>query len=323
MAHTMIYRELNDGNRIPQIGLGTMNLGNTKTYEVVSEALKLGYREFDTAHHYNNEAGVGRAIRESGIPREEIFVTDKLWITDYVGTDPEKSIDRMLKRLGLDYIDLLLIHIPIGNTLKAWRAMEAAKKAGKVKSIGLSSFYDERLDEIMQNAEIKPAVMQMEIHPKLQQKEMRAFCNKHGIVMQAFYPLGHADPDLIGNPLFAEIGKKYGRNSGEVILRWHIQEGTQIFPGYSVPEFLESNLNVLDFELSDEDMEKIRAFDQNLSYYPTRGIPDDEMWVALADEIHLCLPDDQAMIFDEESEKKSTYVYDPAKDEHNTNKFEE
>lgn len=311
------YVTLNDGNRIPQLGLGTMNLGNSKVYEVARKAIDLGYRMFDTGHHYNNEAGVGKAFIDSGVPREELWITDKLWITDYVCNDPTEAIDRMLKRTGLEYLDLLLIHIPLGDTLKAWRAMEAAKKAGKIKSIGLSSFYDARLNEILDNAEILPAVIQMECHPKLQQKEMRKLMNEKGIAMQAFYPLGHADPDLINNKLFTELANKYGKNNGQIILRWHLQENTVIFPGYSAPEYLASNLEIFGFELSEEEMNRIRAYDEDLSYYPTRHMPEEEMWVQLAGEMHLCLPDDKAVLFDEEREKASTYVYDPAKDEHN------
>jgi diketogulonate reductase-like aldo/keto reductase len=262
------YITLNDGNKIPQLGLGVYMIeGNEKTKEACLNALKLGYRHIDTAHGYMNEEGVGEAIKESGISREEIFITSKLWISDYSDGKAAASIDKMLKRLGVEYLDLLLIHQQFGAYMDAWRAMEDAVKAGKVRSIGLSNFESNRLEEVLEQAEIKPAVLQVECHPYYQQDALKKRIESYGTKLESWYPLGHGDTALIQEPVFTELAEKYGKTNVQIILRWHIQEGSIIFPKTENTEHMKANMQIFDFELTGEEMSSIRALDKNERFY--------------------------------------------------------
>ena len=257
--------KLNDGRVMPSVGIGTYLLSPDEAEASVAEALKVGYRLIDTANAYQNERAVGRAIKASGIPREEIFVETKLWPSVY--TDPE-AIDKTLKRLDLDYIDLLLLHQPAGDYITGYKMIEKALKEGKVKSIGISNFYGERLDNLLNNIEIKPAVTQVETHPYYQQNEMKEKLRKYDTKIQAWFPLGGRGNDsVLTEDIIKELSNKYGKSPAQIILRWHNQKGVIVIPGSKNPEHIKDNLNIFDFELSEEDMKKIDELDNNTPFY--------------------------------------------------------
>lgn len=283
------YITLNDGTKIPQLGLGTYMIeGNERTKETCLTALKAGYRHIDTAHGYMNEEGVGQAIRESGIDRSEIWITSKLWISDYADGKAAAAIDRMLDRLGVEYIDLLLIHQQFGAYMDAWRAMEAAVKAGKVRSIGLSNFESDRLEQVLEAAEIKPSVLQVECHPYYQQQELKKRIAPYGTVLESWYPLGHGDAGLIQEPVFTELAEKYHKSNVQIILRWHIQEGTILFPKSENPEHIRGNMDIFDFELTEEEMNRVRSLDKNERFYTFADLPVEEQEAQMAQWV---LPD--------------------------------
>lgn len=260
----MEYATLNNGIKMPMAGIGTFLLTPDEAEASVLSALQCGYRLIDTANAYVNEKAVGRAMRKSGIPRDEIFLETKLWPSFY---EQEDAVEKTLQRLGTDYIDLLLIHQPAGNYVAGYRLMEKAYKEGKVRAIGLSNFTPEQVQEILDICEVKPAVLQTEVHPYSQEKELKAFLDKEGIVIQAWYPLGHGDKALIQEPLFTEFGKKYGKSNAQIILRWHIQAGNIVIPGSKNPAHIKDNLNLFDFALTDDEMAKITALDKQKRYY--------------------------------------------------------
>ena len=262
--------KLNNGIEMPQIGLGTFMMKPNEAEEAVYNALKSGYRLIDTANAYQNERAVGRGIKKSGVPREEIFLESKLWPTVYT---KETAVDEMLERLGTDYVDLLLIHQPAGDYIAGYKAMEKAYKEGKVKAIGLSNFEGEPLEEILKICEIKPTVIQVEAHPYYPQNELRQRTKKDDIHIQAWYPLGHGDRSLIEEPIFTKLANKYGKSNAQIILRWHIQEGNIIIPGSKNPEHIKENADIFDFELTDEDMNEIAKINKNKRYY----IPNPEL----------------------------------------------
>ena len=260
----MEYATLNNGIKMPMAGIGTFLLTPDEAEASVLSALQCGYRLIDTANAYVNEKAVGRAMRKSGIPRDEIFLETKLWPSFY---EQEDAVEKTLQRLGTDYIDLLLIHQPAGNYVAGYRLMEKAYKEGKVRAIGLSNFTPEQVQEILDICEVKPAVLQTEVHPYSQEKELKAFLDKEGIVIQAWYPLGHGDKALIQEPLFTEFGKKYGKSNAQIILRWHIQAGNIVIPGSKNPAHIKDNFNLFDFALTDDEMAKITALDTQKRYY--------------------------------------------------------
>ena len=253
---------LNDGTKIPQFGLGVYQVpAGAETEKAVREALAMGVRHIDTAHAYQNERSVGIAVRDSGIPREEIWITTKLWPSEYGEGKTAEAIDKALARLGTNTIDLLLLHQQFGDYLGAWRDMEKAVAAGKVRSIGISNFESERLEELCEAAAIKPSVLQVECHPYYQQNALKARIAKYGTVIESWYPIGHGDPGLISEPLFTELGKKYGKTNVQIILRWHIEEGTILFPKTTNPVHMRENFDIFDFSLTEDEMTRIRALD--------------------------------------------------------------
>ena len=262
------YITLNDGNKIPQFGQGVFQIsGDEKTKEACLEAFKLGYRHVDTAHAYQNERGVGQAVKESGIPREEIWITSKLWPSEYGEGKTAKAIDKMLERLQTDHIDLLLLHQQFGDYLGAWKDMEKAVAESKVKSIGLSNFESERLEEVLAAATINPSVLQVECHPYYQQNDLKKRIAPYNTVIESWYPLGHGDAALIEEPVFTKLAEKYGKTNAQIILRWHIQEGIIVFPKSSNPVHIKENIDIFDFELTEEEMNEIRQLDKGFRYF--------------------------------------------------------
>jgi diketogulonate reductase-like aldo/keto reductase len=261
---------LNDGNKIPQLGYGVFLISKDEDAEkCVLEALKVGYRHIDTAHAYFNERGVGKAIKKSGIPRKDIFLTSKLWITEYGEEVTYKAIDKMLKRLDTDYIDLLLLHHPFNDYVGAYKAMEKAQKEGKVKSIGISNFYGEELDDILTKCTVKPAVNQVETHPYFDQRDLVKKLEPYGTKIEAWYPLGHGDKNLINEPIFVKLAEKYKKTNSQVILRWHIQKGFIVFPKSLT--HIKENFEIFDFELTKEEMDEIAKVHKNKRYFnPSR-----------------------------------------------------
>ena len=260
----MEYVTLNNGVQMPMAGIGTFLLTPDEAESSVLSALQCGYRLIDTANAYMNEKAVGRAMERSGLDRKEIFLETKLWPSFYEQSD---AVEKTLDRLDTDYIDLLLIHQPAGNYIAGYQLMEKAYKAGKVKAIGLSNFSAEQIREILDVCEVKPAVLQTEVHPYSQEKALKVFLAREGTVIQAWYPLGHGDKALIQEPLFAELGKKYGKSSVQIILRWHIQDGNIVIPGSKNPDHIRDNFNLFDFSLTDEEMARISAMDREKRYY--------------------------------------------------------
>lgn len=260
----MEYTTLNNGIKMPMAGIGTFLLTPDQAESAVLEALKDGYRLIDTANAYVNEKAVGRAMKKSGLDRIEIFLETKLWPSFY---EQEDAVEKTLERLDTNYIDLLLIHQPSGNYVAGYRLMEKAYKEGKVKAIGLSNFTKEQIQEILDLCEVKPTVLQTEVHPYFQEKELKEFLDKEGIKIQAWYPLGHGDAALLEEPVIAELGKKYQKSTAQIILRWHIQAGTIVIPGSKNPEHIKDNFDLFDFALTDEEMEQIEKLDKNKRYY--------------------------------------------------------
>ena len=256
------YITLNDSTKIPQFGVGVYQVPEGEaTYNTVLDALKMGVRHIDTAHAYQNERSVGKAVKASSIPREEIWITTKLWPHEYGEGKTADAIDKMLKRLDTDYIDLLLLHQQFGDYLGAWKDMEKAVKAGKVKSIGISNFESDRLEELCEAATIKPSVLQVECHPYYQQNALKERIAKYGTVIESWYPIGHGDKGLIGESVFTKLAEKYGKSNVQIILRWHIQEGNIVFPKTTDPDHMKDNFDIFDFELTADEMAEIRALD--------------------------------------------------------------
>lgn len=260
----MKYAQLNNGVKMPMEGVGTFLMSPDEAEASALSALQSGYRLIDTANAYVNEKAVGRAMKKSGVPREEIFLETKLWPSFY---EQDDAVDKTLQRLNTDYIDLLLIHQPAGNYVAGYRLMEKAYKEGKVRAIGLSNFKKEQIEEILSLCEVKPTILQTELHPYNQEPDLKAFLSKNGMAAQAWYPLGHGDRALRAEPLFAKLGEKYGKTSTQIILRWHIQAGNVVIPGSKNPEHIKSNFDLFDFELTADEMAQIAAMNQNKRYY--------------------------------------------------------
>ncbi|WP_127753669.1 aldo/keto reductase [Devosia sp. 1566] len=254
---------LNDGNSIPQLGFGVWQVPNNEVQAAVSEALQAGYRSIDTAQGYNNEEGVGRAIKDSGIGREELFITSKLRTRDQAYDKAIKSFHGSLEKLGLDYLDLFLIHWPVPGQDKypeAWKAFVQLQKEGLIKSIGVSNFLPEHLERIIGETGVTPAVNQIEVHPEYQQRDVLDFHVKNRIAIESYSPLGSGA--ALKNPTIAEIAEKHGKSPAQAILRWHIQEGFIVIPKSTHPERIRANIDVFDFELDGEDLQRIAGLDR-------------------------------------------------------------
>lgn len=261
---------LNNGVEMPRFGLGTFAQSSP---EVVKQscltAFAAGYRHIDTAHAYGCERAIGQAVRESGIPRSEIFVASKLWPNEYGEEITTEAIDKMLKRLQLDYIDLIFLHHPVGDYIGAWQDLEKAYQAGKVRALGLTNFdIDEKaFQAILDNAKIKPHVIQMELHPYAQRVEMRKKAARYNIVVEGWFPLGHGDAGLLGDETIKQIAKAHGKTSAQIILRWHLQEGFSVIPGSQNPSHIRENISIWDFELSEVEMQSMRSLNSECRFY--------------------------------------------------------
>lgn len=255
---------LNNGITCPVIGIGTFMLAPADAENSVREALKMGYSLVDTANAYVNERACGRGIKSSGLKREDIFISTKLWPSEY---ENENAIDETLERLGVDYVDLLYIHQPAGNWLAGYRQLEKAYKEGKAKSIGISNFEGEFIAELETKWEIVPQFIQVEAHPYFTQTELRKTLDKYVIRLMSWYPLGHGDKSLMNEPVFKELGEKYGKSPAQVILRWHTQMGFVVIPGSKNVDHIKDNLDILDFTLTDEEMAQIAKLDKGERYY--------------------------------------------------------
>ncbi len=260
----MEYAKLNNGLECPVVGIGTFMLSPAEAENSVREALKTGYRLIDTANAYVNERAVGRGIKASGVPREDIFLSTKLWPSEY---ENPRAVDETLERLGVDCVDLLYIHQPAGNRLAGYRQLEKAYREGKARSIGISNFEGEYIARLEKEWEIVPQFIQVEAHPYFTQKQLRKTLDKYGIKLMSWYPLGHGDRSLLNEPVFAALGKKYGKTPAQVILRWHTQTGFVVIPGSKNVDHIRDNLNILDFKLTDEEMDQIAALDKDVRYY--------------------------------------------------------
>lgn len=256
--------KLNNGITCPVIGLGTFMLSPADAQNSTREALKMGYRLIDTANAYVNERAVGRGIKESGVARKEVFLSTKLWPSEY---ENPNAVDETLERLGVDYVDLLYIHQPAGNWLAGYRQLEKALKEGKARSIGISNFEGKYIEELETKWETAPQFIQVEAHPYFTQKDLRVTLDKYGIKLMSWYPLGHGDKSLIQEPVFAELGKKYGKTPAQVILRWHVQMGFVVIPGSKNVDHIKDNLNIMDFELTADEMAEIAKLDKGERYY--------------------------------------------------------
>lgn len=255
--------KLNDGNDIPAFGFGTFQIpADGSTYKAVKMALDAGYRHIDTAEAYFNEQEVGRAIKDSGIPRDQVWVTSKLWLQDYDYETAKKTIDDTLNKMGLDYLDLYLLHQPYGAVDEAWKALEEAQKAGKIRSIGVSNMTVKLWNKWVPDFNVVPAVNQVEFNPYFQQKELRQVLAKSHTTLEAWAPLGEGNKDLFAEPILNAIAKKYGKDVGQVMLRFEHQEGVIVFPKSVHESRIKSNQEIFDFELTSDEMDAIRSLDK-------------------------------------------------------------
>ncbi|WP_261809666.1 aldo/keto reductase [Levilactobacillus humaensis] len=260
--------KLNNGVEMPKIGFGVFQIIDDKECETaVTQALQAGYRTIDTATAYQNEVGVGRAIQKSGIEREELFVTSKLWVADATYERAKAGIDASLNRLGLDYLDLYLLHQPYGDVVGAWRAMEEAYQAGKIRAIGVSNFYADQLKNLELTTTVKPVINQIEINPWYQRNEDVEFSQAEGIQVEAWAPFAEGKQSIFNNPTLIKIGERYGKSASQVILRWLLQRQIVVIPKTIHPDRMAMNLAIYDFELDKQDMQQIAALDQHHSQF--------------------------------------------------------
>ena len=269
----MMNFTLSNQVQIPAVGIGTFMMTPDQAEQAVVDALACGYRMIDTAQAYMNERAVGRGIKRSGVAREDIFISTKIWVSQYL---TEGTVEKSLELLGTDYIDLMFIHQPAGDFMAGYRKLEKAYKEGKIKSIGISNFQGEKLKKLLDECEIKPHVIQMEAHPYYRDEETIAALAPCGCCVMAWYPLGHGDHALLEEPIVKELAEKYGKSAAQVILRWHTQVGNIVIPGSTNPEHIKANLDIFDFELTDEEMKKMAGLNKNVRYY----YPDEEKLAA-------------------------------------------
>ena len=271
----MMNFTLSNQVQIPAVGIGTFMMTPDQAEQAVVDALACGYRMIDTAQAYMNERAVGRGIKRSGEAREDIFISTKIWVSQYL---TEGTVEKSLELLGTDYIDLMFIHQPAGDFMAGYRKLEKAYKEGKIKSIGISNFQGEKLKKLLDECEIKPHVIQMEAHPYYRDEETIAALAPCGCCVMAWYPLGHGDHALLEEPVVKELAEKYGKSTAQVILRWHTQVGNIVIPGSTNPEHIKVNLDIFDFELTEEEMKQMAGLNKNVRYY----YPDEEKLAAYA-----------------------------------------
>lgn len=271
----MMNFTLSNQVQIPAVGIGTFMMTPDQAERAVVDALACGYRMIDTAQAYMNERAVGRGIKRSGVAREDIFISTKIWVSQYL---TEGTVEKSLELLGTDYIDLMFIHQPAGDFMAGYRKLEKAYKEGKIKSIGISNFQGEKLKKLLDECEIKPHVIQMEAHPYYRDEETIAALAPCGCCVMAWYPLGHGDHALLEEPVVKELAEKYGKSTAQVILRWHTQVGNIVIPGSTNPEHIKVNLDIFDFELTEEEMKQMAGLNKNVRYY----YPDEEKLAAYA-----------------------------------------
>lgn len=274
----MQYVTLSNGVKMPQLGYGVYQVSKEECERCVLDALKVGYRHIDTAQSYFNEEEVGNAIKKSGISREEIFLTTKVWIEHYGYDDCKASVLESLKKLQTDYIDLMLLHQPFSDYYGAWRALEDLYEEGKIKAIGISNFYPDRMIDLASFARIKPMVNQVETHPFNQQIEAQKWMEKYGVQIEAWAPFGEGRGGLFTNEKIAQIGKKYNKSVAQVILRWELQRGIVVIPKSVHIERMEQNFNVFDFELSVDDMTVMTTLDKKESSFFSHTDPHMVEW---------------------------------------------
>lgn len=281
----MEYVTLSNGVKMPILGYGVYQVTKEECERCVLDALKVGYRHIDTAQSYFNEEEVGNAIKKSGVPREEIFLTTKVWIEHFGYEQTKESIDVSLKKLQTDYIDLVLLHQPFGDAYGAWRALEELYDEGKIRAIGISNFYVDRMVEFASFNRIKPMVNQMETHIFNQQKELKNWADKYEVALEAWAPFGEGRKGTFDNETLISIGEKYGKTPAQVMLRWNIQRGIIVIPKSVHKERMEENFNVFDFVLSDDDMQTIAKLDKNESSFFSHQDPNTVEWfVKMVDE---------------------------------------
>ena len=265
---------LNNGVMMPAVGYGVYQIPVEDTERCVSDALEVGYRMVDTASSYFNEKQVGDALRRSGLPREQVFVTTKLWVQDYEYDDALRAFDLSMKNLGLDYLDLYLLHKPYGNYYAAWRAVERLYKEGRVRAVGVTSFSSERLQDLFLHNEVKPMVNQLETHPFFQQGAANAFLRQEGIQHEAWAPFAEGKRGIFNNPTIEAIADRHGKTTGQVVLRWLNQRGVVVIPKSVCKERMAENLDIFDFMLSDEEMRRMSVLDTGRSpIYDDQDLP--------------------------------------------------
>ncbi len=282
----MEYAILSNGVKMPKLGYGVYQVSKDECERCVLDALKVGYRHIDTAQSYFNEEEVGNAIAKSGIPREDIFITTKVWIEHYGYDETQKSVLESMKKLKTNYIDLVLLHQPFSDVYGAWKALEDLYAEGVIRAIGVSNFYPDRLVAICSFARIKPMVNQVETHPHNQQIEAHEWMKKYGVQHEAWAPFGEGRGGMFENPTLVAIGQKYGKTAAQVILRWHLQRDVVAIPKSTHIERMKQNFDVFDFELTDDDMAQIAALDQKQSAFFSHTAPQMVEWFAQMVEQH-------------------------------------
>lgn len=274
----MEYVTLYNSVKMPILGYGVYQVTKEECERCVLDALKAGYRSIDTAQSYFNEEEVGEAIQKSGVPRNEIFLTSKVWIDNYGYDKCRKSVETSMKKLKTDYLDLMLLHQPFSDYYGAWRALEDLYREGKIRAIGVSNFYPDRLVDIASFSSVRPMVNQVETHPFNQQVEAKKYMDKYGVQIEAWAPFGEGRGGLFENPVLAEIAQKHKKTTAQVMLRWHIQRGVVVIPKSTHYERMKENLNVFDFMLDEEDMARIAALDKNESSFFSHCDPATVEW---------------------------------------------
>lgn len=277
---------LNNGIDIPALGFGVWQMEDLKECEnAVIKAIQTGYRMIDTAAIYQNETAVGTAVKNSGVDRDELFITSKVWVQDHGYEKAKSAFQRTLNRLQMDYLDMYLIHWPYGDFLGTWKALEELYKEGKIKAIGVCNFTVEKLEELKANSTVSPVINQIELHPVFQQKELQVYDRENNIITQPWSPLGNGNANLLSNEELKTIAEKYNKTVAQVILRWHLQEGFVVIPKSVTPSRIEENFNVFDFELTADEMNVVRSLDtgKRLFFDPKDPEWEQKMLNAVAD----------------------------------------